>query len=71
MARKFVNKNTMCVLGLLIVAAVLWVMFGKSVSPFQTFPMDCKGITCDEGQFCQNNKCQNVYVPATSEPEGY
>lgn len=24
--------------------------------------VDCQGITCPEGKFCQNNTCKNIYV---------
>ncbi len=54
-----------------VVVALLWFAYGRYTEAYQTFPMDCAGITCDEGQFCQNNRCTEVYVPATSEPEGY
>lgn len=28
--------------------------------------VDCKGVTCDEGEFCQNNVCHSVNAPKSS-----
>ena len=28
--------------------------------------VDCKGVTCDEGEFCQNNVCHSVNAPNSS-----
>jgi hypothetical protein len=33
--------------------------------------LDCKGVTCDEGEFCQDNVCRPVTAPATNEVIGY
>jgi hypothetical protein len=27
---------------------------------------DCKGITCQEGEFCQENVCRSVMAPITN-----
>jgi hypothetical protein len=50
------------IIGLLVAVAILPIL--KASAP-QYFPegfrdLDCKGISCGEGQFCQNNKCTNV-----------
>ena len=28
--------------------------------------VDCLGVTCSEGQFCQSNKCHPIYPPPTN-----
>ena len=28
---------------------------------------DCKGVTCDEGEFCQENVCRPVMAPITND----
>ena len=28
--------------------------------------VDCQGINCPEGQFCQSNKCHPIYPPSTN-----
>lgn len=53
------------ILGLFIAVAILPIL--KSFAP-QYFPanisgfrdLDCTGVTCGEGQFCQKNQCLNV-----------
>ena len=31
--------------------------------------VDCKGVTCGEGQFCQSNTCHPLYPPTSRTPE--
>jgi hypothetical protein len=33
--------------------------------------LDCKGVTCDEGEFCQDNVCRPVTARSTNEVVGY
>lgn len=33
--------------------------------------LDCKGVTCKEGEFCQENVCRPVAAPATNNVVGY
>jgi hypothetical protein len=33
--------------------------------------LDCKGVTCDEGEFCQNNVCKPVMPAITNQYVGY
>jgi hypothetical protein len=28
---------------------------------------DCKGVTCNEGEFCQENVCRSVMAPITND----
>jgi hypothetical protein len=28
--------------------------------------LDCKGVNCQEGEFCQDNVCRPVYPPITN-----
>jgi hypothetical protein len=66
MARLSIRKVTWyAIVGLLVAVALLPILkaaapeyFPSSVSGFRD--LDCAGMTCAEGQFCQNNKCQNV-----------
>jgi hypothetical protein len=30
--------------------------------------VDCKGVTCAEGQFCQSNTCHPIYPPNSQGP---
>jgi hypothetical protein len=61
------------IIGLLVAVALLPIL--KTSAP-QYFPegfrdVDCKGVSCGEGQFCQNNKCNNVATRyANAVPEG-
>lgn len=61
------------IVGLLVAVALLPIL--KASAP-QYFPegfrnVDCKGISCGEGQFCQDNKCNNVATRyANAVPEG-
>lgn len=46
------------VLGLLILVAISTFMTYKYTEAYRS--VDCQGITCREGQFCQENKCRNI-----------
>jgi len=41
--------------------------FQAATTGFDSYKGDCKGINCEEGQFCQENKCVNVYPPMTED----
>ncbi len=28
--------------------------------------VDCKGVTCSEGEFCQENRCHKIYPAITN-----
>ena len=73
--KKFALKSVTwyAIIGLLVAVALLPIL--KAAAP-QYFPsmsgfadMECQGVTCGEGQFCQNKKCMNVMPPGTV-PEG-
>lgn len=32
---------------------------------------DCKGVVCDEGEFCQEDVCHPVTAPSTNDVVGY
>ena len=69
------------IVGLLVAVAVLPIL--KSMAP-QFFPegfrsrksregyedSGCRGVTCEEGQFCTNAKCVPRYVGSAQVPEG-
>jgi hypothetical protein len=29
--------------------------------------LDCKGVNCQEGEFCQDNKCHSISPPITND----
>lgn len=57
------------IIGLLIAVALLPVLKASAPHYFPSIAgfrdLDCKGITCGEGQFCQDKKCVNVMAPNT------
>ena len=62
---------------LLVAVAVLpWVRrtFARSfpegfqaTTGFDSRKGDCKGVTCNEGEFCQENVCRPVMAPITND----
>ena len=32
---------------------------------------DCKGVVCEEGEFCEENVCRPVTAPSTNDVIGY
>lgn len=62
------------IIGLLVAVALLPILkaaapeYFPSISGFRD--LDCAGITCGEGQFCQYNKCQKVDTSPYAVPEG-
>jgi hypothetical protein len=79
MARLSIRKVTWyAIIGLLVAVALLPILkaaapeYFPSVSSISGFrDLDCVGMTCGEGQFCQHNKCQNVATRyAEAVPEG-
>ena len=53
-------------LGVLLAVVAITMVLSKSVR-FEGFrSLDCKGVTCEEGQFCQDNVCKNVAAPITN-----
>jgi hypothetical protein len=62
------------ILALLVAVAILPLL--KAAAP-QFFPtldgfrnVDCRGVTCAEGQFCQNNKCTDIAPRSQNVPTG-
>ena len=58
MARRTSRDPFGLVLGLLILSAIVAYMSYKYVEAFRS--VDCLGVTCAEGQFCQQNKCRSL-----------
>lgn len=56
----------MGVIGLIVVAVLLIALLPTiknmlaPVFPEGFRDVDCKGVTCKEGQFCQDNTCHNI-----------
>lgn len=71
------SKKSMNVVGILlglVVAALVFLPYLRGVFA-PAFPegfrnLDCKGITCNEGEFCQDNVCHSVSAPVTSSCTG-
>jgi hypothetical protein len=52
----------MVLLAVLIVVPLLKTLF-PAAFPYEGFrDLDCAGVSCPEGQFCQQNKCIPVFV---------
>jgi hypothetical protein len=63
------------IIGLLVAVALLPILKASSPEYFPTIEgfrdVDCRGISCGEGEFCQNNKCSGVATRyAGAVPEG-
>jgi hypothetical protein len=58
MARRISRDPFALVLVLLLLVAISTYMTFKYSEAYRT--VDCQGITCDEGQFCQQNKCRSI-----------
>ena len=51
----------------LVVALLPWfVKTFPSMFPEGFRNLDCKGVTCSEGEFCQENKCRPVMPAITN-----
>jgi hypothetical protein len=65
-------KHTYSLFGLLLVVVLVVAFLPKIRSAFAPlFPegfrdVDCKGVTCQEGEFCQENVCRPVMPAITN-----
>lgn len=59
------KSPTMLVLVLLVISAVA-AYYVYNAEGFRT--LDCKGVICNEGQFCQSNTCHPIYPPTSTTP---
>jgi len=72
-----IPKGAYSLLGLLGVLVAVIVFLPAIRNAFASvFPegfrnVDCKGVTCNEGEFCQDNVCHPVTARATNEVVGY
>ena len=57
MARKASNPFGL-VLALLVLGAIAAFMSYQYYEAYRN--VDCLGVTCPEGQFCQQNRCRNI-----------
>jgi hypothetical protein len=67
------SKNTSSAVGILAILVVGFLLLLPYVRNMfaPAFPegfrnVDCKGITCEEGEFCQDNVCHSVKAPVSS-----
>jgi hypothetical protein len=62
------------IIGLLVAVALLPLLKASAPEYFPTEAfrdLDCKGVSCGEGEFCQHNKCNKVATRyADSVPQG-
>ena len=54
----------MLVMALLVVAAVLGYSAYSAYEGYRT--VDCLGVVCSEGEFCQQNTCTSITPPITN-----
>jgi hypothetical protein len=70
------KRNAYTLLGLLFVIVFFLAVLPMIRDTFApVFPegfedVDCKGVICEEGEFCQDNRCHSVSAPATNKPVG-
>jgi len=69
MVQKVFTKGIVSILLISVLLLTLSTYCKITFEPYRS--LDCAGIICKEGQFCQNNRCHSSYVPANSEPIGY
>uniref|UniRef100_A0A6C0D7I4 Uncharacterized protein n=1 Tax=viral metagenome TaxID=1070528 RepID=A0A6C0D7I4_9ZZZZ len=58
MAAKLARNPFSLVLALLVLGGIATYMSYKYAEAFRV--VDCLGVTCPEGQFCQQNKCRSL-----------
>ena len=63
---RMTKSPAILVLVLLVISAVFAYYF-YAYEGFRN--LDCKGVTCTEGQFCQSNTCHPIYPPTSRTPE--
>ena len=51
---------------LLVVSAIAAYAVYSGYEGFRS--LDCKGVICEEGQFCQSNTCHPIYPPTSTTP---
>uniref|UniRef100_A0A6C0JUX1 Uncharacterized protein n=1 Tax=viral metagenome TaxID=1070528 RepID=A0A6C0JUX1_9ZZZZ len=72
-----IPKGAYSLLGLLVVLVVVVAFLPAIRNAFAPlFPegfrdLDCKGVVCEEGEFCQDNVCRPVNAPNTNDVVGY
>ena len=63
MARR-VKSPTLLVIVLLVTLAALTYYVYSAYEAYRN--IDCLGITCPEGEFCQDNTCKSINPPNTN-----
>ena len=64
MARSSKSPVVLVLVLLAVIAALAYYMYAGAEG-FRG--ADCAGVTCEEGQFCQQNTCHPIYPPETNE----
>ena len=68
-SRKAAGYGIFALAVILVLAVAVLPFLRKSYAPY--FPegfrdLDCKGVTCKEGEFCQENVCRAIYPAITN-----
>lgn len=63
MARSVKNPFMLVVVLLVVISVLSYAVYSGSEG-FRS--VDCAGISCAEGQFCQSNQCHDIYPPETN-----
>jgi len=63
------SSNAVSALLLIVVIVLVGLPYLRNIFA-PAFPegfrnVDCKGVTCDEGEFCMDNTCHSVTAPKT------
>ena len=63
MARSSKTPVILVMLLLVVISVVAYMAYSK----FEGFrSVDCAGVSCPEGQFCQQNTCKSISAPTTN-----
>lgn len=68
------SYGIICLLFILVLVVIFLPVIRDRFAPI--FPegfrnLDCQGVTCDEGEFCQNDVCKPVMPAITNQYVGY
>ena len=64
MARSSKNPFALILVLLVVIGVVMYTAY-SSYEGFRS--VDCLGVTCNEGEFCQENVCKAIYPPITNQ----
>ena len=59
------SKSPIMLVLILVLVIGAFAYYAYNSEGFQS--LDCAGVTCDEGKFCQKNTCHDIYPPETND----